>query len=207
MGPVWLHVICGKNVCWRCAHRQWASCREHKLYHTLWPCPAGINPSMCPRAVFAPSHCLLFSFIPSNWNKLKQYLGVLGSCLLLVLASVLHLVSEAFTIFGGGLCQRVTCSAGLLLNPSRYPVPFCHLWMPLTSPRIRQHILEHSQRFSPGQTSCWAVARGPGIFLAGLVDKNLHSVLCQSGSRPFSEVLGSPTDVFGIDLKGFWKSK
>lgn len=162
---------------------------------------------MCPRAVFAPSHCLLFSFIPSNWNKLKQYLGVLGSCLLLVLASVLHLVSEAFTIFGGALCQRVTCSAWLLLNPPQYPVQFCHLWMPLTSPRIRQHILEPSQRFSPGQTSCWAVARGPGIFLAALVDKNLHSVLCQSGSGPFPEALGVSHRCVWYRFEGLLKKK
>lgn len=133
---------------------------------------------MCPWAAFAQSHCLLFSFIPSSENGLKQYLGVVGWCLLLVLAAVLRLVSEAFTIFGGS-------SKGSLLVQKYYLTlvgilqSFVPPWLLLTSLWIRQHI----QRFWPGQRSCWAVARLHAAPLLEFDDKTLDWVLCKSGFR------------------------
>lgn len=73
---------------------------------TLHP---GTHPNMCPRGFFFQSHCLLFSFIPSNLNRLKQYPSILGQRFLLLLASVLYLVSEALTIFGANIvCEGHT---------------------------------------------------------------------------------------------------
>ena len=97
----------------------------------MWPCPAGMSPNMCPWAVLAQSHCLLFSFIPSNSNGPKQCGCVLRQYFLLVLASVLYLVSEALTIFGASAAWEGQLGARASLNPWISCAVLCHLWTPL----------------------------------------------------------------------------
>lgn len=97
----------------------------------MWPCPAGMSPNMCPWAILAQSHCLLFSFIPSNSNGAKQCRCVLRQHFLLVLASVLYLVSEALTIFGASAAWEGQLRARALLNPWISCAVLCHLWTPL----------------------------------------------------------------------------
>lgn len=77
--------------------------------------------------------------------------------MLLVLAAVLRLVSEAFTIFGGEL-QRVTFSAEVLLNPCRYPAKFCH---PLAAADISLDQATHPEVLAGSEKllSCRQVAR------------------------------------------------